>query len=68
MTWKVAWPAELVATPEAGVITDEPFSAVNATITPGTGFWLWSSSVTVIVDADGRPPPRWKGWPAPTTG
>ena len=51
VTLNVAWPAALVATPEAGVITDEPFNAVNVTMMPGTGFWLWSSSVTVIVDA-----------------
>ena len=51
VTSNVAWPAELVATPEAGVITDEPLNAVNATMMPGTGFALWSSSVTVTVDA-----------------
>ena len=51
VTSKVATPAELVATPEAGLITDEPFNAVSPTMMPGTGFLLWSSSVTVTVDA-----------------
>ena len=36
---------------QVGLITDEPLNAVNATMMPGTALALWSSSVTVIVDA-----------------
>ena len=41
----------LVVTPDVGAITDDPFSAVKVIVTPGTGLALWSSTVTVIVDA-----------------
>ena len=51
MTVNVAWPAASVITPDVGAIVDEPFSAANVTVTPGTGLALWSSMVTVMVDA-----------------
>ena len=51
VTENTACPEVLVTTPDAGAITDEPFSAVNVMVILGTGFPLWSSTATVIVDA-----------------
>ena len=50
VTSNVAWPEVLVTVPVDGDMCDEPLKAASATVIPGTGLPLWSSSVTVIVD------------------